>query len=78
MEKRIEVFLSQFLNELKNLEEDDLEKVRSALIEGKMSADLHLKQEVDRNWSEITSEDYFFDRLSKEVTNSKLKCNFSY
>jgi nardilysin len=72
VDARIEAFLKKFSNMLKKMREKELEEVRSSLIKLKQLSDIHLKEEVSRNWNEITSGDYMFDRLEREVSNCVL------
>ncbi|PNF37373.1 hypothetical protein B7P43_G17280 [Cryptotermes secundus] len=58
----------RFSKILKNMKEKELEEVRSSLIKLKQLSDIHLKEEVSRNWNEISSGDYLFDRLEREVS----------
>lgn len=64
---RIEEFLKSFAVTLKNTTENELSSFKETLKKKKLCADVHLKQEVDRNWSEIEMEYYMFDRLEREV-----------
>ncbi|KAI4479428.1 hypothetical protein M0804_011213 [Polistes exclamans] len=67
VDNRIEKFLKSFNKSLKETSEKDLESIKEALTKIKQCADIHLKEEVDRNWHEITNCDYVFDRLEKEI-----------
>ena len=67
VDQRIEAFLEMFNNILKETSEDDLDNVKEAVIKLKQCADIHLKEEVDRNWTEIISGDYMFDKIEKEL-----------
>ncbi|XP_047363441.1 nardilysin-like [Vespa velutina] len=67
VDNRIEKFLKSFNKLLKETSEKDLETIKEALTKIKQCADIHLKEEVDRNWFEITNCDYVFDRLEKEI-----------
>jgi nardilysin len=69
VDARIEAFLKRFSKILKKMRETELEEVRSSLIKLKQLSDIHLKEEVSRNWNEITSGDYIFDRLEREVSD---------
>lgn len=53
---------------LENMEKKELEEVRSSLIRLKQLSDVHLKEEVSRNWGEITSGAYLFDRLERQAS----------
>lgn len=67
VDSRIEAFLQTFLKELKKLKSPDFDDVLQSLIKLKQCSDLHLKEEVDRNWEEILNQEYIFDRKSREV-----------
>jgi nardilysin len=68
VDTRIEAFLKRFSKLLKNMQGKELEEVRSSLIKLKQQSDLRLKNEVSRNWDEIMSGDYMFDRQEREVS----------
>ncbi|CAL7942606.1 unnamed protein product [Xylocopa violacea] len=68
IDTRIEAFLEMFNNTLKQTSEKDLDTAQETLIKLKQCADIHLKEEVDRNWMEITSGDYMFDRIENELS----------
>lgn len=67
VDERIEEFMKSFAKTLENITKDELDNFKQTLKKKKMYADVHLKQEVDRNWSEIQTEYYMFDRLQREV-----------
>lgn len=67
VDERIESFLKSFYNKLKKMPDKELERAKHTIIKLKQCVDLHLKDEVSRNWDEITTADYVFDRLEKEV-----------
>lgn len=69
VDARIEAFLKRFSKILKKMQEKELEEVRSSLIKLKQLSDIHLKGEVSKNWDEIISGDYIFDRLEREVSD---------
>lgn len=64
---RIEAFLKHTGKLLSELSESELDQTKGDLIKTKQCTDVHLKEEVDRNWSEISSDDYLFDRLKREI-----------
>ena len=39
----------------------------TALVKLKECEDTHLGEEVDRNWAEVVTQQYIFDRLNREV-----------
>ncbi|XP_072762300.1 nardilysin [Anoplolepis gracilipes] len=67
VDQRIEDFLKSFNKILEDLSEEDLDYVKEALRKEKQCADIDLNEEVVRNWEEITSWQYIFDRLEREV-----------
>ena len=67
MDERIAAFLEHFVEKLSALTKAELDVVRDALIRNKQCADVSLEEEVNRNWGEICSGEYVFDRLDKEV-----------
>lgn len=67
VDKRIEAFLKSFKKMLNEMSEKELLSVKEALTKVKQCADIHLKEELDKNWAEITSGEYVFDRLQREV-----------
>ncbi|KAG8238763.1 hypothetical protein J437_LFUL018636 [Ladona fulva] len=68
VDDKIEEFLQNFCDMLTSEKgEDDFDNVREALIKVKQCVDNHLEEEVIRNWAEITSMSYIFDRMEREV-----------
>ncbi|XP_046617809.1 nardilysin-like [Neodiprion virginianus] len=68
VDERIETFIKSFLKVLNKMSEKELNNIKVALVKLKQCVDLHLKEEVNRNWAEITSRDYMFDRQDKEIS----------
>lgn len=66
VEKCISEFLKDFAKTLKNTSQEDFKEVQESLIKLKICADNHLKEEVKRNWDEIKTESYIFDRHLRE------------
>ncbi|XP_043239610.1 nardilysin-like [Amphibalanus amphitrite] len=66
VDERIAAFLDYFVDKLSALTKSELDVVRDALIRNKQCADVSLEEEVNRNWAEICSGEYVFDRLDKE------------
>ncbi|EHB00686.1 Nardilysin [Heterocephalus glaber] len=58
VEKKIEEFLSSFEEKIENLTEDAFNT---------QCEDTHLGEEVDRNWNEVVTQQYLFDRLAHEI-----------
>lgn len=67
VDERIESFLIQFLKTLKELSKSEMEETKASLIALKSNADLQLEDEVKRNFSEICTNEYIFDRLQREI-----------
>ena len=57
----------EFENTLNDITESDLQTRVESLIKLKQLPDVSLEEEVTRNWSEIISEEYVFNRLEQEV-----------
>ncbi|XP_066503418.1 nardilysin b [Hoplias malabaricus] len=67
VENKIEEFLVNFGEKLTNLTDEAFQTQVTALIKLKECEDTHLGEEVDRNWFEVVTQQYVFDRLSKEI-----------
>ncbi|KAK2835068.1 hypothetical protein Q5P01_015552 [Channa striata] len=72
VEAKIEEFLLSFGERLSGLSEDAFRTQVTALIKLKECEDAHLGEEVDRNWFEVVTQQYVFDRLNKEIEALKL------
>jgi hypothetical protein len=58
------------VNDLKKLSAAELEELRISAMKHKLKADLQLQEEVDRNWEEVCTAEYLFNRRHIEVKNS--------
>ncbi|XP_010863695.2 nardilysin isoform X1 [Esox lucius] len=67
VELKIEEFLSSFGEKLSALTEDAFNTQVTALVKLKECEDTHLGEEVDRNWSEVVTQQYVFNRLHREI-----------
>uniref|UniRef100_A0A8B9THV4 Nardilysin n=1 Tax=Anas platyrhynchos TaxID=8839 RepID=A0A8B9THV4_ANAPL len=67
VDKKIEEFLSCFEEKIKHLTEEAFSTQVTALIKLKECEDSHLGEEVDRNWNEVVTQQYLFDRLAREI-----------
>ncbi|KAG8539703.1 hypothetical protein GDO81_020505, partial [Engystomops pustulosus] len=67
VDKKIEEFLVSFGDKIENLTEDAFKTQVKALIKLKECEDTHLGEEVDRNWAEVLTQQYLFDRLEHEI-----------
>uniref|UniRef100_A0A7N6FI15 Nardilysin a (N-arginine dibasic convertase) n=1 Tax=Anabas testudineus TaxID=64144 RepID=A0A7N6FI15_ANATE len=72
VEEKIEEFLVSFGERLSALSEEAFMTQVTALIKLKECEDAHLGEEVDRNWFEVVTQQYVFDRLNKEIEALKL------
>lgn len=61
-----------FDEKMADLSEEAFQVQVTALIKLKECEDTHLGEEVDRNWFEVVTQQYVFDRLSKEVRKQVL------
>ncbi|XP_013167794.1 PREDICTED: nardilysin-like isoform X2 [Papilio xuthus] len=64
---RVEAFLRKFSRDMRRLSERALAATRTALVQLKHTIDYELKEEVERNWREIVSMEYKFQRLFSEA-----------
>uniref|UniRef100_A0A3Q4H5N9 Nardilysin b (N-arginine dibasic convertase) n=1 Tax=Neolamprologus brichardi TaxID=32507 RepID=A0A3Q4H5N9_NEOBR len=67
VEAKIEEFLVSFGERLLGLSDEAFGTQVTALIKLKECEDAHLGEEVDRNWFEVVTQQYVFDRLNKEI-----------
>ncbi|QQP40772.1 Nardilysin (Narginine dibasic convertase), partial [Caligus rogercresseyi] len=68
VEGRISAFLKRFYEEdICGMSQSKFEEYLGSLIKKKLTSDVTLEEEVRRNWKEITSKDYIFDRNSQEA-----------
>ncbi|XP_068175128.1 nardilysin-like [Antennarius striatus] len=67
VEAKIEEFLVGFGERLVGLGEDAFRAQVTALVKLKECEDAHLGEEVDRNWLEVVTQQYVFQRLDKEI-----------
>ncbi|XP_062565638.1 nardilysin isoform X2 [Armigeres subalbatus] len=67
IDERIEDFNGRFVHILRDMPEEDFQLVKSSLLKRKQIVDTELKNEVDRNWAEITTEEYIFNRNKLEM-----------
>uniref|UniRef100_A0A8C4URN7 Nardilysin convertase n=1 Tax=Falco tinnunculus TaxID=100819 RepID=A0A8C4URN7_FALTI len=78
VDKKIEEFLSCFEEKIKHLTEDAFSTQVTALIKLKECEDSHLGEEVDRNWNEVVTQQYLFDRLAREVGGTLKEIQISF
>ncbi|XP_066537001.1 nardilysin isoform X2 [Hoplias malabaricus] len=72
VELKVEEFLQVFEVELQGLKEAEFQGQVEALVKLKQCEDTHLGEEVNRNWTEIVTQQYVFNRLSREIDALKL------
>ncbi|KAF7659388.1 hypothetical protein LDENG_00298590 [Lucifuga dentata] len=67
VELKIEEFLASFEEKLTLLTEEAFNTQVTALVKLKECDDTHLGEEVNRNWAEVLTQQYVFDRLNREI-----------
>lgn len=67
IDERIEAFRDELTRIIGRIEATDFEQFKDTLIKLKLTDDNHLKDELVRNWAEVTAEEYIFDRPQREV-----------
>ncbi|XP_076653212.1 nardilysin [Halictus rubicundus] len=67
VDDRIETFLNAFKEILEAMTETEFESVKEAFIKQKQCADISLEEELNRNWTEIASANYMFDRIERMI-----------
>lgn len=72
VDERIENLRRELLASLEKMNEHDFEQIKVSLSKLKLEEDNELVEETNRNWNEIASDDYVFDRRHKEVDEIKL------
>lgn len=66
-DNRIEEFMKLFKDLLAKMTDDEFSNVKEALIKMKQTVDIDLTEEINKNWAEITTGEYLFDRLEREI-----------
>uniref|UniRef100_A0A8C2HRE4 Nardilysin a (N-arginine dibasic convertase) n=1 Tax=Cyprinus carpio TaxID=7962 RepID=A0A8C2HRE4_CYPCA len=72
VETKIEEFLVSFGEKMNSLSDEAFKTQVTALVKLKGCEDTHLGEEVDRNWTEVVTQQFVFDRLSREIDALKL------
>lgn len=67
VDNRIELFIKSISKMLKKLSDKKFNQIKIDLINVKQCVDLHLKEEVERNWIEVVKDEYFFNRSKEEI-----------
>lgn len=71
VDERIEHFRGELINIIANLSNEDFEQYKDSLVQMKLTDDNDLKDEIDRNWGEVTADDYHFERAQLEADELK-------
>lgn len=67
-EQRIEAFFADTLaKHIADMPNEMFTEFCDTLVRLKLTADNHLRDEMSRNWAEVTAEEYKFDRVAREV-----------
>jgi len=67
LDSRVDVFLSGFLERLKNMDSTEFEKNREALLANKLMKDRNLAEEAERAWDVVTNRGQDFKLREEEV-----------
>lgn len=67
IDERIEVFRVALLDIIRETSDSEFEQYKESVVKIKLTEDNNLNDEVSRNWTEITTNEYAFDRAAKEV-----------
>ncbi|KAG4065756.1 hypothetical protein HA402_012434 [Bradysia odoriphaga] len=67
IDERIEVFRLALLNIIRDTSDSEFEQYKESVVKIKLTEDNNLSDEVSRNWTEITTDEYAFSRVIKEV-----------
>jgi len=67
VDERIEAFRLALMNIIRETSESEFEQYKESVMKIKLTDDNNLNEEVCRNWTEITTNEYVFDRAAKEV-----------
>ncbi|XP_077439809.1 nardilysin b [Vanacampus margaritifer] len=71
VESKVEDFLVSFGERLSALSDEAFETQVTALVKLKETEDAHLGEEVDRNWCEVITRQFLFQRLDMEISALK-------
>lgn len=67
IDERIENFRKELLEIIKKLSSEDFAQFKESLIKIKLTEDNDIKDEIGRNWAEVSTDEYVFDRAQREV-----------
>lgn len=62
IDEKIEEFLRNFFDKLKAMTDKEFSSVKRSIVSLKLIADSDLEKEVNRNWDEVRTGEYVFDR----------------
>ncbi|KAE8610184.1 hypothetical protein XENTR_v10012041 [Xenopus tropicalis] len=71
VDQKIEEFLVLFADKIAELTDEEFKIQVKALIKKKECEDTNLGEEVDRNWNEVVTQQYLFERLTREISALK-------
>lgn len=67
VDERIEAFRVALLDIIRQGSDSEFEQYKESLLKIKLTDDNNLNDEISRNWTEITTKEYAFDRTAQEV-----------
>lgn len=67
VDQRIERFREELVGIIERLSDEDFAQFKDSLAKAKLTMDNTLEDEIKRNWAEITTGEYIFDRAQREV-----------
>lgn len=67
IDERIEAFRVALLSIIREASDSEFDQYKESIVKIKLTGDNNLTEEVCRNWTEITTNEYAFDRAAKEV-----------
>lgn len=67
IDERIEAFRLALLDIIRGASDSEFDQYKESVVKIKLTEDNNLNDEVGRNWTEITTNEYAFDRSTKEV-----------
>lgn len=67
VDERIENFRQELKTIIEQMTDENFDAIKVSLAKNKLNEDNKLSDEVQRNWAEITTNEYEFERVHKEV-----------
>lgn len=71
VDERIENFRRELISTIEKMSDHDFQQFKASLEKIKLVEDNKLSEEINRNWIEITTDAYVFDRNIKELNELK-------